>query len=125
LHLDDFGTGYSSLAALVQFPVQALKIDRGFINPRPDDSPTNQAIVRSTITLAHSLDLEVIAEGVETRAQLATLRELGCDCAQGYLFAQPLSQVDMEAWLASWDPGVVLESDVAEACASKQPADRD
>jgi diguanylate cyclase (GGDEF)-like protein/PAS domain S-box-containing protein len=106
LHLDDFGTGYSSLSALLQFPVQALKIDRGFINPGADEDGSNQAIVRSTIALAHSLSLEVVAEGIETSAQLDNLRALGCECGQGYLFARPLSAGDAEKLFETWDQTV-------------------
>jgi diguanylate cyclase (GGDEF)-like protein len=103
LHLDDFGTGYSSLVALIQFPVQALKIDRGFVNHGDDDGGVNAVIVRSTIALAHSLGLEVIAEGVETRAQLDRLKRLGCECGQGYLLSRPQNVADMEALLKTWD----------------------
>ncbi|MGH2835932.1 MAG: putative bifunctional diguanylate cyclase/phosphodiesterase, partial [Solirubrobacteraceae bacterium] len=104
LHLDDFGTGYSSLAALAQFPVHALKIDRGFINPVGGDGELNQAIVRSTIALGHTLGLEVIAEGVETRRQLDDLGALGCECGQGYLYSRPQDAVATEALLHHWDP---------------------
>ncbi len=103
LHLDDFGTGYSSLVALAQFPVRALKIDRGFIPPGEGHDTTNAAIVRSTIALAHSLGLEVVAEGVETELQQRQLTELGCDSGQGYLFARPLSPEQTEELLAGWD----------------------
>jgi diguanylate cyclase (GGDEF)-like protein/PAS domain S-box-containing protein len=104
LHLDDFGTGYSSLSALAQFPVHALKIDRGFINPTSGDGEINQAIVRSTIALAHTLGLEVIAEGVETRRQLKELSQLGCECGQGYLYSRPQDAKATEAMLREWDP---------------------
>jgi EAL domain-containing protein (putative c-di-GMP-specific phosphodiesterase class I) len=106
LHLDDFGTGYSSLSALLQFPVHALKIDRSFINPDADEHGSNQAIVRSTIALAHSLGLEVVAEGIETPAQLENLRAMGCECGQGYLFARPLSAADAEALFRAWETTV-------------------
>ena len=104
LHLDDFGTGYSSLTALLQFPVQALKIDRAFLNPAAGEDQTNDAIVRSTIALGHSLGLEVIAEGVETPAQLERLKTLGCECGQGYLFSRPLDRTATQALLESWKP---------------------
>ena len=104
LHLDDFGTGYSSLSALLQFPVRALKIDRSFVNPSSGDNETNEAIVRSTVALAHSLGLEVVAEGVETSSQLERLVELSCDCGQGYLFARPLSAAQVESFLRDWRP---------------------
>jgi EAL domain-containing protein (putative c-di-GMP-specific phosphodiesterase class I) len=103
LHLDDFGTGYSSLTALLQFPVQALKIDRSFVNHGDNDGGMNDAIVRSTIALAHSLGLEVIAEGVETPAQLEDLRRLGCECGQGYLLSRPQNTRDMDALLRDWE----------------------
>jgi diguanylate cyclase (GGDEF)-like protein/PAS domain S-box-containing protein len=102
LHLDDFGTGYSSLTALVQFPVQALKIDRSFVSHNDDDQGMNGAIVRSTIALAHSLGLEVVAEGVETDEQLRSLQELGCEFGQGYLLSAPESAADIEARLRDW-----------------------
>ena len=89
LAVDDFGTGYSSLTHLRRFPVEAIKIDRSFVSGlgiEADDS----AIVEAVIRLGHSLGLEVIAEGVETPLQLATLRELGADQGQGYLFSRPV-----------------------------------
>jgi diguanylate cyclase (GGDEF)-like protein/PAS domain S-box-containing protein len=89
LSIDDFGTGYSSLAYLKRFPVQRLKVDRAFIRDlgRDEDSA---AIVRSIISLAHALKLRVVAEGVETEAQLAILRALACDEFQGFLFSRPV-----------------------------------
>ncbi len=104
LHLDDFGTGYSSLSALAQFPVHALKIDRGFINPSAGDGAINQAIVRSTIALGHTLGLEVIAEGVETARQLTELSQLGCECGQGYLYSRPQDAAATAVLLRDWDP---------------------
>jgi diguanylate cyclase (GGDEF)-like protein/PAS domain S-box-containing protein len=103
LHLDDFGTGYSSLAALQRFPVEALKIDRGFVASMTDD-PGSDAIVRSTIALAHSLGLGVVAEGIETVEQLQRLRALGCELGQGYLISPPLAGADAQRWLARWSP---------------------
>jgi EAL domain-containing protein (putative c-di-GMP-specific phosphodiesterase class I) len=102
LHLDDFGTGYSSLAALHQFPVDALKIDRSFIASLRDGDGDSDVIVRSTVALAHSLGLHVIAEGIEDVKQLQRLRSLGCESGQGFLFSPPLSVEDTEALLASW-----------------------
>jgi EAL domain-containing protein (putative c-di-GMP-specific phosphodiesterase class I) len=90
LAIDDFGTGYSSLAYLKQFPIDALKIDRSFIQNSTID-PDDAAIVTSIILLGHSLKLRVIAEGVERQAQLAFLRVLECDEAQGYLLSPPVS----------------------------------
>lgn len=86
--VDDFGTGYSSLSYLARFPVDAVKLDRSFIVDLPTDRRV-RAIVRSTITMAHDLGMSVVAEGIETAAQLDQLRELGCDTAQGYLLGRP------------------------------------
>ncbi|MEO1350343.1 MAG: EAL domain-containing protein [Cyanobacteria bacterium J06635_15] len=88
LAIDDFGTGYSSLSYLHQFPVQTLKIDRSFVQELESDGKAE--IVQATIALAHSLDLEVIAEGIETEHQKQVLRNYGCELGQGYLFAKPL-----------------------------------
>jgi diguanylate cyclase (GGDEF)-like protein/PAS domain S-box-containing protein len=104
LHLDDFGTGYSSLAALHRFPVDALKIDRSFVASISGEAGGSDVIVRSTVALAHSLGLHVIAEGIETSAQLQRLRTLGCEYGQGFLFSSPLSAADTEALLIGWSP---------------------
>ncbi len=90
LSIDDFGTGYSSLAYLKQFPVDYLKIDQSFTREMLDE-PKVAAIVRSVIALGHSLGFKVIAEGVETAAQLDYLRDQGCDEIQGYHFSRPLT----------------------------------
>ncbi|MGZ5306970.1 MAG: putative bifunctional diguanylate cyclase/phosphodiesterase, partial [Actinomycetota bacterium] len=86
--LDDFGTGFSSLAYLRQFPLDFVKIDRSFINGL-DRGSGEDAIVNAIIGLSHAFGLEVVAEGVETRGQLESLTELGCDQAQGFLLASP------------------------------------
>lgn len=88
LALDDFGTGYSSLSYLMQFPVDKLKIDRSFIKGI-EDAKEGHALTRGIIDLGHSLHLKVIAEGVETKAQLQYLKQHKCDLIQGYYFAQP------------------------------------
>jgi diguanylate cyclase (GGDEF)-like protein/PAS domain S-box-containing protein len=95
LSIDDFGTGYSSLSYLHRFPLDTLKIDRSFVSrlgvsENNDDGSQHLQIVRAIVTLAHNLGLEAIAEGVETAEQLAQLRELKCELAQGYWFSKPL-----------------------------------
>jgi diguanylate cyclase (GGDEF)-like protein/PAS domain S-box-containing protein len=87
--VDDFGTGYSSLSYLKRFPIDTLKLDKSFVNGLPDDEE-DAAISCGIIALAHSLKLSVVAEGVETREQLAFLRRHGCDVIQGYLLSRPL-----------------------------------
>ncbi len=89
LDIDDFGTGYSSLSRLQSFRVDTLKIDRIFVSRMDSDHETHE-IVRVIINLAHSLGLKVVAEGVETQAQFDLLKKLGCERAQGYLFAKPV-----------------------------------
>jgi diguanylate cyclase (GGDEF)-like protein/PAS domain S-box-containing protein len=93
LAIDDFGIGYSSLSYLKHFPVDVLKIDRSFVE-RLGENPEDAAIVQTVTTLAHTLGMEVTAEGVETREQFAQLRTLGCDHGQGYLFARPIPASD-------------------------------
>ncbi len=99
LAIDDFGTGYSSLSYLKRFPVDFLKVDRSIIQSL-GEGPRNEAILSAVVTLAHAMDKRVIAEGVETEEQLAHLREIGYDFAQGYYFAKPLPSEAAGALLA-------------------------
>lgn len=89
LHIDDFGTGYSSLSYLHRFPIDALKIDRSFVG-RMNTEDGNIEIVRTLIQLGHNLKMEVMAEGIETAEQLASLRAFGCKSGQGYFFSAPV-----------------------------------
>ena len=86
--IDDFGTGYSSLAYLSRFPIDHIKIDKSFVHKMMNDEPTRQ-LVSSMITLAHNLNLEVVAEGVETQEQVSLLKAYGCDMIQGYFISKP------------------------------------
>jgi diguanylate cyclase (GGDEF)-like protein len=101
LSLDDFGTGYSSLSYLKRFPLDTLKIDRSFVSglgTGQDDT----ALVATIVSMAGSLGLEVVAEGIETEEQLRRLRDLGCDRAQGFLLARPLPPADLHADGVIW-----------------------
>ena len=100
LAFDDFGTGYASLSCLTQYPLSRIKIDRQFVAKAADDAG-DAAIVRSIILMAHSLDLAVTAEGVETAAQAEFLRKEKCEEAQGYFYAKPLAAAEFESYLAT------------------------
>ena len=99
LALDDFGTGYSSLSYLSSLPLDRLKIDRRFVAEL--DQPAGGAIVDMILSLARTLRLTVVAEGVETEAQAHVLKAQGCQVAQGYFYAKPMARAELEAWLAA------------------------
>ncbi len=96
--IDDFGTGYSSLSYLQNLPLSRLKIDASFVQ-KIGSGRSADAIVRAIVEMAHSLELKVVAEGVETAQQRAFLNQLGCDSFQGYLFSQPLSETEFATLL--------------------------
>jgi diguanylate cyclase (GGDEF)-like protein len=99
LSIDDFGTGYSSLGYLHRFPVNTLKIDRSFIG-RIGEAAENIEIVRTIVSLAENLGMEVVAEGVETLSQLTQLRKLNCRYGQGYLFSRPVDPESVTSWIS-------------------------
>jgi EAL domain-containing protein (putative c-di-GMP-specific phosphodiesterase class I) len=100
ISIDDFGTGYSSLSYLTQFPADTLKIDRAFIQAMTA-SPKDKEVVKAVIGLGHALDLDVLAEGIETLMQYQSLRQMGCLYGQGYYFSKPLTADQMMAYLRS------------------------
>jgi EAL domain-containing protein (putative c-di-GMP-specific phosphodiesterase class I) len=100
LAVDDFGTGYSSLTYLKKFPINELKIDWSFIMGLGSDTG-DSAIVGSCIGLAHAVGIRAVAEGVETEGQVEALQTMGCDLAQGYLFARPLPEQRLREWLSA------------------------
>ncbi len=101
LSLDDFGTGYSSLSYLQQLPIDTLKIDQSFIGANPQKGPRVDAIVSAIVTMAHSLGMRVVAEGVETQEQLDFLRQINCDGIQGYIYSRPVPVDQLEELLKS------------------------
>ncbi len=114
--MDDFGTGYCSLSYLHQLPIDALKIDRSFIDNMLNNA-SNVAIVQTIITLAHNLDIRVVGEGIETSEQLAQLMELKCELGQGYFFAKPVDHSDAMQLIK---PQATWEQAISQAAQSKQ-----
>ncbi len=112
ISIDDFGTGYSSLSYLKKFPIDILKVDRSFISD-VESSPDDASIVASIISMAQNLNLHVVAEGVETDAQLEFLRNHGCDMVQGYLYSRPLPADEYVAWLQAWQDQPVNQKNIA------------
>ena len=102
IHIDDFGTGYSSLSYLAQLPVQTLKIDQAFVS-RLSDPDANTKVVEAIIALGKAMDLEVVAEGVETDLQYAIVRRLGCDLVQGYFIARPMPAEQLRQWCGGYE----------------------
>ena len=112
IDIDDFGTGYSNLSYLVRLPVSALKIDRSFIMAM-DDGGANNEIVQTIVSMARNLGLSVVAEGIETPAQLAALKRLNCEKAQGYLLARPMNLAELIDFMSENEclmlPGDMME----------------
>ena len=104
LAMDDFGTGYSSLSYLKKFPIDIIKIDRSFIKDIPDNQ-NDMEITSAVIAMAHNLKLKVVAEGIETAAQLAFLRRHRCDVGQGYLFDRPIPGSELQRALKRYPRG--------------------
>jgi EAL domain-containing protein (putative c-di-GMP-specific phosphodiesterase class I) len=101
ISIDDFGTGYSSLSYITSFPISKIKIDQSFVAKLPEDKNA-LAVVTAIIGLAKSLNLKVVAEGIESTEQLACLAKLGCQYGQGYLFSKPLPAIEASKLLVSF-----------------------
>ena len=96
--IDDFGTGYSSLSYLQKIPIKELKLDRSFVKELEKDK-TNQALSKAVIEIGKSLELDVVAEGVESASQLSRLEKQGYTIIQGFLFSKPINAIELENWL--------------------------
>jgi EAL domain-containing protein (putative c-di-GMP-specific phosphodiesterase class I) len=116
LSLDDFGTGYSSLSYLKRLPLDTLKVDRSFVHDTPQDTEAT-FLTRAIIAMGHSLRLEIVAEGVETAAQVALLRAMDCDILQGYHFSPAVPAEQFRELLRSASPYALppADEDVARA----------
>ena len=101
ISVDDFGTGYSSLSCLRELPVDELKLDQSFVFPMADDARA-AALVASAISLAHSLGMRIVAEGVANAVAYAELARMGCDQAQGYFISRPVAAAELDLWLSNW-----------------------
>ncbi len=125
LSVDDFGTGYSSLSYLAHMPVDEIKVDQSFVRGLEQDAAL-VAVVSAAADMGHRLGLSVVAEGVETEEQARILRDIGCDVAQGYLYARPMSPPELLPWLAGralWLPPARPAADAAaQATVSAQRA---
>ncbi len=117
LSMDDFGTGYSSLSYLRQFPIQKIKIDKSFVQDIEEEEDSME-IVHAIIGLSRSLNITVVAEGVETKGQLEKLREAGCELVQGFYFGRPMFSEDFEAWMSNWEHGKT-ESQLEDSIAAE------
>jgi EAL domain-containing protein (putative c-di-GMP-specific phosphodiesterase class I) len=115
--VDDFGVGYSSLGQLKRLPATSMKIDRSFIMAVPGD-PQSSSITEAIIAMAKRLKLRVIAEGVETRAQLEFLRANNCEAFQGYIFSQPVTALEATAMLKAQAAGDAQSAPIAHSAAS-------
>lgn len=117
LAVDDFGTGYSSLSYLQRFPVDILKIDRAFV-AAIESGAEESALARAIVSLAQTLNLQAVAEGVETGTQAEILAQLGCDLAQGYYLARPMDPEALEDMLRGGFAGAVLHTPLSSGVSS-------
>ena len=117
--IDDYGTGYASLSYLKRLPADELKIDHAFVQHVTTDQ-SDQAIVRSTVNMAHSLGMSVVAEGVEDQATWDLLETLRCDIAQGYYLSRPIPAQDLERWLDERKAAAVRWLDERQEAAALQ-----
>ncbi|PCJ98551.1 MAG: cyclic nucleotide-binding protein [Zetaproteobacteria bacterium] len=106
ISIDDFGTGYSSLSYLHAFPINTLKIDQSFVRDMHENK-SSQALVKSIISLGKNLDMAIIAEGVEKIEEGQLLKSMGCDYAQGYYFAKPMSEANVIECVSNWDNNMI------------------